>query len=204
VAGVIYGLGPRARRVFTVLHDRIVRGDWAPGTRLPSHRELAVEFGVAPLTMRQVLAQLEEQGLVSRQVGRGTFVREESSPAVLIVENGLMMGAFLADYVGRTGYRALVASRLADALTILAKDEAIILVLCDLETSDAQDGAETMRSLRSRYPQLPIAALVADLADLSPLFGTAEWPLHILPKPISLGLLDDLLRLVALRPVRSD
>src|SRR3954469_6626697 len=98
---MIYGLGPRAQRVFTVLRDRISRGDWEPGTRLPSHRELAVEFGVAPLTMRQVLAQLEEQGLVSRQVGRGTFVRKTSLPSVLIVEHDATMGAFLADYIGQ-------------------------------------------------------------------------------------------------------
>src|SRR3954454_19146632 len=121
---MIYGLGPRARRVFTALHDRIVRGDWPPGTQLPPHRELAVEFGVAPLTMRQVLAQLEEQGLVSRQVGRGTFVCEPHSPAVLILERGPAMGAFLAEYIGRAGYRTLVTTRLAEALTMVAEDEA--------------------------------------------------------------------------------
>ena len=80
---MIYGLGPRARRVFTALRDRITRGDWAPGAKLPSHRDLAVEYGVAPLTMRQVLAQLEEVGLVSRRSGRGTFVREAGGPANL-------------------------------------------------------------------------------------------------------------------------
>ena len=55
---MIYGFGPRARRVYTVLRDRIARGDWVPGEKLPSHRELAAELGVAPLTVRQVLALL--------------------------------------------------------------------------------------------------------------------------------------------------
>src|SRR3954463_16741563 len=113
---MIYGLGPRAQRVFTVLRDRISRGDWEPGVRLPSHRELAVGFGVAPLTMRQVLAQLQEQGLVSRQVGRGTFVREASVPSVVIVEDDATMGAFLADYIRRSGYRSLLAGDLEEAL----------------------------------------------------------------------------------------
>src|SRR5688572_18977325 len=99
---MIYGFGPRARRVYTVLHDRIARGDWAPGEKLPSHRELATELGVAPLTVRQVLAQLEEQGLVSRQVGRGTFVREAASPGILVIGADATMGGFLSEYVKRT------------------------------------------------------------------------------------------------------
>ena len=193
---MIYGLGPRARRVFTTLHDRIARGDWTPGTKLPSHRDLAVELGVAPLTIRQVLSHLEEQGLVSRRSGSGTFVREASGPAVLVIEQQATLGAFLAEYVGRAGYRTLTASGLAEALAILAADEAIVLVLCDLQASADQDGADIMRTLRSRHPQPTIAAIVGALGDLSALFGTPAWPLHILPNPINLGLLDDLLRLM--------
>jgi len=201
---MIYGLGPRARRVFTALHDRIVRGDWPPGTQLPPHRELAIEFGVAPMTMRQVLAQLEEQGLVSRQVGRGTFVREWSSPSVLVLGPGKTMDAFLADYIGRAGYRSLLANQLAEALTILERGEETVLVLCDLERPAVQNGAEIMRALRARHPRLPIAALAAAPGDIVDLFGTAEWPLHILPKPVNLGLLDELLRLIATRSTRAD
>ena len=59
--------------------------------------------------MRQVLAQLEDEGLVSRQVGRGTFVREATSPTILVVAAtsaaastaAATMSAFLAEYVRR-------------------------------------------------------------------------------------------------------
>ena len=198
---MIYGLGPRARRVFTALRDRITRGDWTPGTKLPSHRDLAAEFGVAPLTMRQVLAQLEEVGLVSRRSGRGTFVREAGGPAVLIVEGEPTLGMFLADYLGRAGYRALTASGFEAAV---ADDQAIALVLYDLAAPTVHDGLAGLRSLRSRHPRLPIAAIVADLDELRPLFGAAEWPLHVLPKPINLGLLDELLGLVRPRSMATD
>jgi DNA-binding GntR family transcriptional regulator len=59
---MIHDMGPRALRVHAALRDRITRGAWTPGTRLPSHRELAVEFGVAAMTLRQVLARLEDEG----------------------------------------------------------------------------------------------------------------------------------------------
>lgn len=41
-----------------------------------THTVLATEFGVAPLTVRNALAQLEQDGLISREHGRGTFVRD--------------------------------------------------------------------------------------------------------------------------------
>ena len=82
---MIYSLGPRAQRVYSALQERIRSGECPAGSKLPSHTALAAEFGVAPLTMRQVLAQLEDEGLVIRQQGRGTFVQEHASPTVLIV-----------------------------------------------------------------------------------------------------------------------
>jgi DNA-binding transcriptional MocR family regulator len=56
---LIYALRPRARRVYTALRATILSGERIPGDKLPSHLNLAVEYGVAPLTLRQVLAQLE-------------------------------------------------------------------------------------------------------------------------------------------------
>ena len=54
---MIYGSGPRARRVYAGLRERLVRGGLVPGTKLPPHRDSAAEFGVAPMTARQVLSR---------------------------------------------------------------------------------------------------------------------------------------------------
>ncbi len=51
-----------------------------PGTKLPTHRKLAVERGMALVTASRVYAELEAMGLVSGETGRGTFVRETSLP----------------------------------------------------------------------------------------------------------------------------
>src|SRR5919202_78258 len=68
---MLYGLGPRAHRVYSALLERIRSGQLSAGTRLPPHTQLAASFAVAPLTMRQVLAQLEAEGLLGRDPGRG-------------------------------------------------------------------------------------------------------------------------------------
>jgi DNA-binding transcriptional regulator YhcF (GntR family) len=56
------------------LQALIASGRLTPGERLPGVRHLAEEAGVNVNTVRSVYARLEEQGLVSSQHGRGTFV----------------------------------------------------------------------------------------------------------------------------------
>ncbi|MGY2259065.1 aminotransferase-like domain-containing protein [Pseudomonas sp. SDO55104_S430] len=55
-------------------------GQLPPGTRLPTHRQLATEHGLALVTASRVYAELESMGLISGETGRGTFVRETSLP----------------------------------------------------------------------------------------------------------------------------
>lgn len=55
-------------------------GVLAPGSRLPTHRELAAREGLALVTASRVYAELEAMGLVSGETGRGTFVRESALP----------------------------------------------------------------------------------------------------------------------------
>ena len=54
-------------------------GRLLPGTRLPTHRQLAATEGLALVTASRVYAELEAMGLVSGETGRGTFVRETLS-----------------------------------------------------------------------------------------------------------------------------
>lgn len=47
---------------------------WPVGYRLPAERELVEQFGIARNTLRKVMDQLESEGIITRHVGRGTFV----------------------------------------------------------------------------------------------------------------------------------
>ena len=73
---------PRAR--YKTVVDRfaaqIASGELAPGTRLPTHRQLAAAEGLALVTASRVYAELDAMGLVSGETGRGTFVREIALP----------------------------------------------------------------------------------------------------------------------------
>lgn len=54
---------------------RCEQADFAPGGRLPNERNLAAELGVTRTLVRHALTVLEAEGRISREVGRGTFLR---------------------------------------------------------------------------------------------------------------------------------
>jgi DNA-binding transcriptional MocR family regulator len=60
--------------------DQIHSGKLPAGTRLPTHRQLASIEHIALATASRVYAELEIMGLVSGEIGRGTFVREAGLP----------------------------------------------------------------------------------------------------------------------------
>ena len=57
-----------------LFRQRIQKGFWKSGERLPSLQELAEEFNVARVTVRQAVDRLHRDGLLKPQRGRGTFV----------------------------------------------------------------------------------------------------------------------------------
>ena len=57
-----------------LFRQRIVKGMWREGEKLPSLEKLVAEFEVARVTVRQAIERLARDGLVSPQRGRGTFV----------------------------------------------------------------------------------------------------------------------------------
>jgi GntR family transcriptional regulator len=62
-----------------VLAERVAKGDWKPGTAVPNEGDLAREFGVSPGTMRKALGRMEDERLVTRRQGRGTFVNDQAA-----------------------------------------------------------------------------------------------------------------------------
>jgi DNA-binding FadR family transcriptional regulator len=56
----------------------------APGLRLMTERQLAVDLGVTRTMIRQALAILEAEGRVSREVGRGTFLRDPDGRGTIL------------------------------------------------------------------------------------------------------------------------
>ncbi len=62
-------------KITELLSREIAAGHWQAGERLPPESELAATLGVAVGTLRKALAQLEQQSVIERRQGSGTYVK---------------------------------------------------------------------------------------------------------------------------------
>jgi GntR family transcriptional regulator, uxu operon transcriptional repressor len=70
----------RGRELAELILAEFERSGLGPGSRLPTERQLAADLGITRTGVRHALAALEADGRISREVGRGTFLREVSAP----------------------------------------------------------------------------------------------------------------------------
>ena len=135
----------RYLQLATLFRRRVETGEWAVGEQIPTVDDLAEEFGVARLTIRQALGQLEGDGIIARFRAKGTFVRKRR-PQDLWCE-------VHTDWSGM----------------LLARDGATIEVLSDEsgKTPVGYDGPGTLaaryRHLRRRHSRDGEAFLLADV-----------------------------------------
>ena len=61
-------------KIHNQLRENIEDGKWKVGERIPAERELANQFSVSRMTLRQAIQELVDEGILERRVGSGTFV----------------------------------------------------------------------------------------------------------------------------------
>ena len=69
---------PRSTQVREQLEQALARGEYQPGDRMPSERELSEMFGVSRVSIREAIRSLEARGLVEVKHGKGTIVTDPS------------------------------------------------------------------------------------------------------------------------------
>ena len=65
---------PKYVQVEEVLKLNILSGEWAEGEKIPTESELCEMFDVSRITVRKALEELQGEGYLQRQQGKGTFV----------------------------------------------------------------------------------------------------------------------------------
>lgn len=76
---------PRYIQAEIRLHNLLETGGYRPGDKLPPEPELAKQIGVSRATLREALRSFEQQGLIQRKQGVGTFL----TPRPVYAESGL-------------------------------------------------------------------------------------------------------------------
>jgi len=198
---ILDDLPPRSRRAYLALRDRIRTGKIEAGAKLPPFDSLAGQLGISPVTMRKVLLALQHAGWVSVEQGRGTFVQAVERPGVLVVEDDPVQRQLLRQQVEMAGYRTLEASSPTEGLAALKSEARFGLIISDVRMPDKASGVEFIRTVRHRWPNVPLAAVTAHPEDLSELHGTPDCPVLVLAKPVSRRQIEEAISLVFHAPV---
>ncbi|WP_422928693.1 GntR family transcriptional regulator [Singulisphaera sp. PoT] len=82
---------PKHSHISRELLAEIAAGKYAPTNRLPSEAQLVERYGVSRPTVARALRDLQDQGLVERRVGSGTFARNVATPEVAARQFGLLI-----------------------------------------------------------------------------------------------------------------
>jgi len=138
-------------RIADALERDVRSGMLIPGSQLPTHRELARELGITPVTVTRAYSEAARRGLVESAAGRGTFVRAarrepqateeldlatntvsialpEPSPAMLQRAGSMLINGTYAVGVGTERHRAAGAAWLSQASSIRKTDPSRVIV----------------------------------------------------------------------------
>jgi GntR family transcriptional regulator len=81
---------PLYHRIYVLLRERILSGEYRIGETLPTEAELIERYGVSRITARRALDELAYEGLVTRSRGRGTTI--SSRPVMTIGDAPIVAG----------------------------------------------------------------------------------------------------------------
>ena len=116
---------PMYLQIIEQIKERIAVGDWPAGAEIPSIRQLAIALQVSVITIKRVYAELEREGVIVTQQGKGSHVAE--SPNL-----GKFYDRDLADHIDEAARLGILlglqpkqlASRLREAANRLSEEQA--------------------------------------------------------------------------------
>jgi len=161
--------------------ERIVSGQWTPGTMLSNESELARAFGVSIGTMRRTLVLMEAMRLLTRRQGIGTFVNDPSSRELAgrYDSRGRADGTSISDEVSTGEVTESLPNEAECARLRLTRDDNVYRLsrrrIRDGRTYMVEDvsmPATLFPGLADEQNPCPSIAVVA--AQYSVLLGTAE------------------------------
>jgi len=106
----------------TICH-RILEGQLVPGDRVPSVRDLAIEFEVNRNTLLRTYSILQESGVIENKRGIGFFVSEHAIELIRTNEKADFFNNELPDFIKKIQLLRLTKKDLTELLTTIENNE---------------------------------------------------------------------------------
>jgi GntR family transcriptional regulator of arabinose operon len=170
---------PKYYQLKEYLKDAIRRGDIVPGAQLPSENSLVQSFAISRHTVRQAIGELENEGLVYREQGKGTFC---AYPERARAGKVAVLTTYISDYIfpsmiggieevlSGAGYSLILANtnndkaKEAQCLEALLKDEIVGLLMEPTKSARENVNSAYYRELERR--EIPYLMLNAAYSEL--------------------------------------
>lgn len=110
--------GPLYQQIVNQIQQKIAVGEWAAGEEIPSIRQLAADLSVSVITVKRAYLELEREGAIVTQQGKGSFVAADAGIGPQLYEQKmagyLEEAARLGTTIGMSGRE--IVSRLRKVL----------------------------------------------------------------------------------------
>nr|WP_317890236.1 GntR family transcriptional regulator [Paenibacillus sabuli] len=130
---------PKYRRIKQAVQAWLAEARYRAHDKLPSENEIAREFAMSRQTVRQALGELEQEGLLYREQGKGTFVAA-SAPAPRRVGQALTIGlitTYISDYIFPVIVRGVESE-------LRAREAGLLLASTDNEKAKERDSLRAL------------------------------------------------------------
>lgn len=153
---------PRYIKIHNEIKQMIEAGKWRVGDRIPSERELALNFSVSRMTVRQAIQTLVDEGILERHVGSGTYVSRQRVQEKM--SSGVTSFTELTEAQGKVPSSKTVTYKITTPS------------LSEIEKLHLTEGKQVLRMERIRYADArPICFEVATVPyDLVSAYGREE------------------------------
>lgn len=134
---------PKYQQLLEHLSQAIRRGDYRPGSKLPSEAVLVKQFSTSRITVGRALRELQQAGLVERFAGSGTYVRKRDGKE----PQPLLFGLLIPD-LGETEIFGPICQGIANASD--GKDQALLWGHVDVNQSKEEQAKQLCRQFVDR------------------------------------------------------
>ena len=120
-------------QIENLLEKKILSKEFLPGSKIPSERDLAIQYGVNRMTVKKAIDALREKGLLYRKQGSGTYVTSSNVDKENVYFN-LFSGALdvdfknvsLYDYMDSKKHRPVHISQFIQVVPALKKEARLL------------------------------------------------------------------------------
>lgn len=156
----------KSRQLEELIREKIVSGEYAPGSRIAGERVLGELFQLSRCTVRRAIDQLYREQILVKAESRGTFVATEALKLIVAGKNVPVRGRvtmFLPpQQIYNPFYQHLVACLTQKIAPGIALDVSFKYCLCQAEEEAAQTGVNL---LYGNYPQVDLTEFCAAFAN---------------------------------------